>query len=376
MRFSECVDFTGTAVSSFDGLKTYVSTGALDCDHIDFDKVEEVSFADKPSRANVSVQKGDVLFAKMMATKKTLRIDDENKDFIYSTGFCAVRPKRDVMSSETLYRLLTSDFFLQKKDLKCSGATQKAATNTELGKIEINVPSLNEQNELEIKFEQLDNLIAKRNSQLNKLETLSSALFYEMFGDLIQNNKGWETKCLNDLGDLGRGVSKHRPRNAPELLGGTMPLIQTGDVANANFQIKNYSSTYSDFGVAQSKVWPKGTLCITIAANIGKCAILNFEACFPDSIVGFTVNKLIEKTYIYFVFKNLQKLLESKAPGAAQKNINLEILKKVQIPVPPLPLQQSFANKIDRIENQKELVRNSIKKLKLLKNALMQQYFA
>mgnify|MGYP006394762223 CR=1 FL=1 len=82
-----------------------------------------------------------------------------------------------------------------------------------------------------------------------------------MFGDPVLNEKGWELKTLPELGEFGRGVSKHRPRNAPELLGGKYPLIQTGDVANANLYITDYESTYSEEGFKQSKMWKAGTLC-------------------------------------------------------------------------------------------------------------------
>jgi type I restriction enzyme, S subunit len=89
-----------------------------------------------------------------------------------------------------------------------------------------------------------------------------------MFGDPVRNEKGWEVCNLNELGSLDRGVSKARPRNSPELLGGIYPLIQTGDVTNSGIYITAYKQTYSELGLKQSKLWPKGTMLITIAANI------------------------------------------------------------------------------------------------------------
>lgn len=89
------------------------------------------------------------------------------------------------------------------------------------------------------------------------------------------------------MGELAREKSKNRPRNAPELLNGPYPLIQTGDIANAGIYLKEYTQTYSELGLKQSKMWKKGTLCITIAANIAKTSILTFDACFPDSVVAF-----------------------------------------------------------------------------------------
>ena len=178
------------------------------------------------------------------------------------------------------------------------------------------------------------------------------------------------------MGELSRGVSKHRPRNAPELLGGSMPLIQTGDVANADMYIKKYSSTYSNLGVSQSKVWKAGTLCVTIAATIGKCAILGFDACFPDSVVGFTVNnEKCNNEYVYFIFKRLQSILEENAPAVAQKNINLKVLNDLLIPLPPLSLQHQFAERVEAIERMKQQVQTAIKDLETLLASRMQYWF-
>ncbi|MEH7275928.1 restriction endonuclease subunit S, partial [Neobacillus vireti] len=92
---------------------------------------------------------------------------------------------------------------------------------------------------------------------------------------------------LNELGTVSRGKSRHRPRDDKSLYGGKYPFIQTGDVKKANFYIRDFKQTYNEKGLAQSKLWNKGTLCITIAANIAETAILDIDACFPDSIVGF-----------------------------------------------------------------------------------------
>ena len=103
-------------------------------------------------------------------------------------------------------------------------------------------------------------------------------------------NQHWQDKTLNELGDFQRGKSRHRPRNDPALFsGGKHPLIQTGEIKEANLYITTHSTAYNDFGLAQSKLWPKNTLCITIAANIAETALLNYPMCFPDSVVGFNV---------------------------------------------------------------------------------------
>ena len=240
----------------------------------------------------------------------------------------------------------------------------------------ISIPSVADQQRIVAELDCLNEMIAVKQEQLKEFDKLAQSIFYDMFGDPVSNEKGWKTNKLGELGLLARGVSKHRPRNAPELLGGTMPLIQTGDVANAEMYITTYNSTYSDLGVSQSKVWKAGTLCITIAATIGKCAILSFDACFPDSVVGFMAeSSKTNNEYMFFIFKCLQKILEMNAPAVAQKNINLAVLNALQIPLPPLSLQQQFAEKISAIEAQKELVKQSIAETQALLSYTMDKYF-
>jgi type I restriction enzyme S subunit len=151
---------------------------------------------------------------------------------------------------------------------------------------------------------------------------------------------GWVWATLSQLGWLDRGRSKHRPRNAPYLYGGPYPFVQTGDIRDANTFISSVSSHYSEAGRAQSKLWPINTLCITIAANIGKTAILAMEACFPDSVVGFLpATDNLSVLFVEYFMRTAQQMLEAKAPATAQKNINLEILQNVCLPLPPISEQ-------------------------------------
>ena len=160
---------------------------------------------------------------------------------------------------------------------------------------------------------------------------------------------GWAWGRFPELGTFGRGKSKHRPRNDPALFdGGKHLMIQTGDVARSQGVIATYTSKYNDFGLSQSFRWPKGTLCITIAANIADSGILSFDACFPDSVVGFIPASMFENAryFEYFVRTAKANLLEF-APATAQKNINLEILTQVLIPLPPLAEQHRIVAKVD-----------------------------
>ncbi|WP_210081500.1 restriction endonuclease subunit S [Pantoea endophytica] len=162
---------------------------------------------------------------------------------------------------------------------------------------------------------------------------------------------GWEWCRLPDLGELARGKSKHRPRNDPALyVDGKYPLVQTGDVSRSNGNIKTFTALYNELGVEQSRFWPKGTLCITIAANIADSGILEFDACFPDSVVGYSpfISEIPVK-YFDFLMRTMKSSLEKYAPSTAQKNINLDILSQLFVPCPPLNEFERVVRKVEAL---------------------------
>ncbi|MDZ7759638.1 MAG: restriction endonuclease subunit S [Desulfovermiculus sp.] len=162
--------------------------------------------------------------------------------------------------------------------------------------------------------------------------------------------EGWEWCRFVDLGTFGRGKSKHRPRNDLVLYeNGDIPVVQTGDIARANGHVKTYTGLYNKKGLTQSMLWPKGTLCITIAANIADSGILSFDACFPDSVVGFIPSECIGYSlYFDYFIRTVQQNLLSYAPSTAQKNINLGILNQLLIPLPPLSEMNRIVVKVDQ----------------------------
>ena len=158
----------------------------------------------------------------------------------------------------------------------------------------------------------------------------------------------WRWLRLPELGDMDRGKSRHRPRDDERLFGGPFPFVQTGEVRAADRYLDSYSKTYSAFGLEQSRLWPIRTVCITISANIAETAILRIEACFPDSVVGFTADetRCLPEFVEYFV-RTAKADLEQFAPATAQKNINLDVLASVRVPVAPLAEQGEIIRRLD-----------------------------
>ncbi|OYU37591.1 MAG: hypothetical protein CFE33_19910 [Pseudorhodobacter sp. PARRP1] len=160
---------------------------------------------------------------------------------------------------------------------------------------------------------------------------------------------GWAWARFPEVGVFARGKSKHRPRNDPHLYAnGTVPFVQTGDVARSGGIISSHSAVYNETGLRQSMLWPAGTMCITIAANIADSGILTFDACFPDSVVGLVAaSHFGNARYFEYFVRTAKANLTEFAPATAQKNINLGILEMVLIPLPPLAEQQRIVAKVD-----------------------------
>lgn len=241
---------------------------------------------------------------------------------------------------------------------------------------------------IESLFAKLDEAKEKAQAVIDGFELRKSAILHKAFtGELtqqwrIKNNESltnWKQIKFGDLGTLERGRSKHRPRNDPKLFGGQYPFIQTGDVARSGMYIVEHSQTLSEIGMEQSRIFPKGTLCITIAANIGDVAILTYDCCFPDSVVGFTPNELTSSKFIYYMMSTIQRKLEANAPATAQKNINLKILNDLIIKLPSFDEQNEIINILERLfekeQQAKEAAESVINQIDIMKKAILARAF-
>ena len=172
-------------------------------------------------------------------------------------------------------------------------------------------------------------------------------------------NKSWSVDKLNDLGDFSRGKSKHRPRNDERLfVDGKYPFIQTGDIKDANLYIKNHTQEYGEFVLKQSKLWNKGTLCITIAANIAETAILSYPACFPDSVVGFNAyESKSSEIFMYYVFEYIKASIQNAASGSIQDNINIDYLMTLKFRIPEKKYQDMIVALLGAID--KKIISNN-----------------
>jgi type I restriction enzyme, S subunit len=333
------------------------------------------------------IKNGDLLFAWSASLGAFIW---DGKDAWLNQHIFKVVP-RPCIEKRFLYYLLES--IVHELYSKAHGSGMVHVTKSKFEATQIPLPTKGVQQQIVSKIEEL---FSELNKSIEELITLQKQLkVYRQavlkcafegkltnevvkYGDLPE---AWQQIELGKLCVIKRGKSKHRPRNEPSLFGGKYPFIQTGDIRNANGgQISNYTQTYSELGLQQSKLWPKGTLCITIAANIGETAILNFDACFPDSVVGLICNEEVLLTkYTNFFFISYKSKLKEMAPATAQKNINVEILERVEIPIPSIEEQEQIVQHIesrlsvcDKIE---ETITHSLQQAEALRQSILKKAF-
>lgn len=256
--------------------------------------------------------------------------------------------------------------------------------------------------DIDDRLSQLDSAVATLNKTKQQLEIYRQAVLKEAFSGtlcmnrIVQTNlpclveeekkdlppipNEWKYVKLSSLGELARGKSKHRPRNDKVLFeNGKYPFIQTGDVKNAEKYITNYSSLYGDFGLQQSKLWKKGTLCITIAANIAETAFLGMDACFPDSIVGFLPSENVISDYVRYFIETQKSRLWAFAPATAQKNINLKTLENLVVPYCSIEEQKDIITvveeKLSRCSSIEKTINQSLQQAESLRQSILKKAF-
>jgi type I restriction enzyme, S subunit len=188
--------------------------------------------------------------------------------------------------------------------------------------------------------------------------------------------KGWEVKRLDQLGLVGRGRSRHRPRNDPALYGGEYAFFQTGDVKAADLNLTEFAQTYNEAGLAQSKLWEPGTLCITIAANIAETAILGVAGCFPDSVVGFVADPAkSDPRFTKYYIDTIKLRMQSVSKGTTQDNLSLDKLLSFEFVVPDVDVQRRIADAISAYD---ELIENNKRRIAILEEmarAIYREWF-
>lgn len=292
---------------------------------------------------------GQTLFGKRRAYQRKVA-------YAEFTGICSgdiltFEPKdRNILLPELLPFICQSDAFFSHALDTSAGSLSPRTSWTALKNFSFPLPPLDEQ-------KRLAELLWAADDAVNKFSFCKEQLskFIAIYIENVKNkypNIPWKIKKLGDIAKVERGKFSHRPRNLPQFYGGPYPFAQTGDIRKSNGEITKFEYTLTDEGVKYSKSFPAGTILITIAAVIGATAITTRETWATDSVVGIIPQKNIDTYFLEYVLRTKKNYLENiAATQTAQKNINLQILRPLEIIIPPMEIQKIIVKEINNFKN-------------------------
>lgn len=345
------------------------------------------------------LRSGDFVFKMIdLQNVSTSRVGLSPYTGLVSPAYIRFSPKEEDQYSRFVYHYLMSMYYNCVFNSLGGDGVRSSLNATDMGTIIIPYPSVEEQKRIadyiDYTIVKIDALIANEEKQIEKLKEYKQSLITEVVTkgldpDAPMKDSGvewigripqhWICKKIKYVTSISRGLFNHRPRNDERLYGGQYPFIQTGDVARANKYINNYTQTLNDHGKVISKEFPKGTLTMTIAANVGDVAILNFNAYFPDSVVGFIPRDGYDSNYLYYVFTAMKSEFIRKSIANTQLNLNIERIKDLIMPTASSLEEQRevtayLDNSCKQIIDLISIKQNKIDKLNQYKKSLIYEY--
>lgn len=335
----------------------------------------------------------DIVMNIMLAWKRALGVS--NFEGIVSPAYCVYRANAE-LNAKYFHYLYRTDIYANLFKQFSTGIIDSRLRlyPDKFLSLKCQFPPLDEQcyisAYLDTKCTKIDSIIEKQEKVIEKLKAYKLSVITEavtkgLNSDVKMKDSGvewigeipehWCFQKLKYATQIMRGKFNHRPRNDPDYYDGEYPFVQTGDVARALKFIDSYSQTLNGLGYSVSKEFPKGSICMTIAANVGDVAVLNFNACFPDSVVGFVPTSKTYWNYLYYTLSAMKQQLTRNAIISTQLNLNIEIIKEEYIPIAPLQEQKLIADYLDKkcsaIDKSIEQKQAIIEKLKEYKKSLI-----
>ena len=333
------------------------------------------------SNAGGVPQAGDLMVSAVGTLGACYEVREGDRFYYKDASVLCFRPRVELAPRFMEFAFL-SDGLLSRVN-SGQGATVGTFTITRARQTEFLLPQLDEQKRivaiLDQAFAALDRARAHAEANLADARALFDSVLVTTFDDLLPQSE--MMTLARAAKDFSRGKSRHRPRNAPELYGGRYPFIQTGDIRRSEGSIREFSQTYSEVGLAQSKLWPVGTVCITIAANIAETGVMEFEGCFPDSVIGMVPDpEVADPYYVEYMLRYFAEELKQKGKGAAQDNINLATFESALFPFPSREKQRVVVEKLDGIAAYTKQARRGYEQavagIAALRQSLLQQAFS
>ena len=347
---------------------------------VDAAAIERLRFEDAPSRARRRTSKNCTIISSVRPNLQAVAyLPDGNDELVCSTGFNVVKPLEFQLVPRFAYYRLVSEAAREFFESVATGVGYPAVGDKDFGGFPIPLPPLPEQHRiaafLDASCAAIDAAVAAKRGQVAVLDAIRLSVIHHAVTCGIRPNVAmrktgldwhpnapdhWQVLQLKRNCDIVRGKFTHRPRNDPDFYDGEYPFVQTGDITGADKYIRTYSQTLNERGLSVSKMFPRGTLVMSIAANIGDVAILDFEACFPDSMVGLIPGVKTDLNFLYYMMCAMRPVMLRSAVLSTQLNLNNVRIGMNFAVFPPKNEQLAIGEYLDAKESEAQTIRAAL----------------
>ena len=385
-RIKDHVSKIGSGITPTGGAASYLDTGIplLRSQNVHFDglRLDDVAFIADETHEEMSGTKlraRDVLLNITGASIGRCAFVPENfGEGNVNQHVCIIRPTAR-LDHKFLTYCLSAPWGQDQVFSSFTGASRQGLGQRDLGAIQVPLPPLPTQQRIAVYLDTscaaIDVAVAAKRRQLETLDELRNSIISRAVTQglnpqatmkasgldwLSEVPAHWRVQQIKRACRLVRGQFTHRPRNDPALYDGPYPFIQTGDITAAEKYIRTYSQTLNELGLSVSKRFPQGTLVMSIAANIGDVAILDFEACFPDSMIGMIPGHKTNLDFLYYLMRAMRGIMLRSAVQSTQLNLNYVRIGTNFAPFPSLTEQSDIAEYLDAKEREFHSISNVI----------------
>ncbi|WP_288609605.1 restriction endonuclease subunit S [uncultured Prevotella sp.] len=321
------------------------------------------------------VHKGDFILSNSMSFGRPyiLKVDGCIHD-----GWLVIHDDNEVFIKDYLYYILSSSIMYAKFSQLAVGGVVNNLNSSLVRKVAIPIPPKSTQLSIVSELDKINELIRLKKEQLKDYDNLAQSIFYEMFGDPVENEKGWEVKKLGEVCTIERGSS---PRPITAYITDSkdgINWIKIGDAQEGSKYITSTKEKIKPEGLKKSRFVHKGDFILSNSMSFGKPYILKIDGCIHDGwLVIHDNNNVFIKIYLYYLLASsiMYAKFSKLAVGGVVNNLNSSLVRKVDVSIPPLPLQHLFAQRIEQIEHQKSEVTKAITDLETLLASRMQHWF-
>lgn len=344
-------------------------------------KLDDVAYIDVESKQfkTRKLEVGDIIIEKSGGSEKqpvgrAVMFDIPDGDFSFSNFTAALRVKdKSYINPKFLHKCLLGHY-LKGETLKMQSKTTGLHNLDMKAYLKLPVPalSLTEQERIVAELDLLTGIIDKQKAQLKELDTLAQSIFYDMFGDPVENEKGWELKNLCDIGEIIAGSTPST--NDESNWDGNVNWVTPAELGVQMY----YGETerkITDKAAKSLTIMPVGTVLLSSRAPIGKLAITSVPMCCNQGFKNIICGKNMKNIFLYYFLMLTMDNIKALGRGATFKEVSKQAISSYKVIVPPLPLQESFAQKIQSIESQKESINRSIAETQKLFDYTMDKYF-